>query len=188
MTKRLTLIAIATALIAMAISASSADAATTRAEWVAQVDPICQNGQAQEAIAAQLLFGALRRAKKHPNRKTSRRADRALAVYFFQYANIERAVNTQIATIPPAPDDVSLVQVWLRARAELLDLETRLITGNVKTGKGLKGFTQAFSLLFELFGRQQEVTDLVRDFGFQHCSQPQSDPLSGLGTVSPGTP
>jgi hypothetical protein len=165
-------IALAMGVVALAIMAGPAGAATTRADWVAQVDPVCQNGQAQEIAAGQPLIRAVRRAKKHRTRKTSRRAERAVIAYFFQYANIERAVDAQIATVPPAPDDVSLVQVWLRARGELLDLETRLFTGNVKTGKGLKGFGQVFTLFFELLGRQQEVTDLVRDFGFRYCNQP----------------
>jgi hypothetical protein len=166
------LISAIVALAIAAIAAAPASAATSRAEWVAQVDPICQNGQAQEAVAAQPMIRMIKRAKKHRNRKTSRKAERAVVTYFFQYANIERAVDAQIATVPPAPDDVSLVQVWLRARGELLDLETRLVTGNVKGGKGLKGFAQLFGSLFELFGRQQEVTDLVRDFGFHYCNQP----------------
>jgi hypothetical protein len=161
--------------VALAIAAAPASAATSRADWVAQVDPICQNGQAQEAVAAQPLIRAVKRDKKHRSRKTSRKAERAVVAFFFQYANIERAVDAQIATVPPAPDDVSLVQVWLRARGELLDLETRLFTGNVKAGKGLKGFAQVFTLFFELLGRQQEVSDLVRDFGFHYCTQPQPE-------------
>ena len=163
---------------ALAILAAPAQATTTRADWVAQVDPICQNGQTQELAALQPVLAAQKRAKKHHNRKARRRADRALIAYVFQYANIERAVNAQIATIPPAPDDVSLVQVWLRARGELLDLETQLFNGPT-TGKGLKGFEKVFSLLFELIGKQYEVSDIVRDFGFHYCSQPQEDPLNG---------
>jgi len=166
---------LASVIAALAIAATSASAATTRAEFVAQVDPICQNGQAQEAVAAQPFLRAVKRAKKHHNRKTSRKADRALGVYFQQYAAIERAVNSQIATVSPAPDDVSLVQVWLRARGELLDLETRLVTGSFRAKKGLKGLGQIFALIFELGARQEEVSDLVRDFGFVYCSQPTGE-------------
>jgi hypothetical protein len=181
------LIALAIALVALAITATSASAATTRAEFVAQADPICQNGQAQEAVAAQPLLRATKRAKKHKNRKTRRRADRALATYFAQYALIERAVNAQIATVPPAPDDVSLVGVWLRARGELIDFEGQLFNGSLGgNGGGLKGFAKFLTLIFEITGRQQEVADVVRDFGFQYCSQNPGGVAIGLGDLSGG--
>jgi hypothetical protein len=158
------------ALIAAALFATPASAATTRAEYVAQVDPICQSGQAQEVVAAQPLLRAAKRAKKHPkSRKASKRLGRAVASYFQQYGAIEHAVNTQIATVPPAADDVSLIQVWLRARNELVDLETGLFSSRPK---GLKGFAKLLSDFFTLAARQLEVADLVRDFGFQYCNQP----------------
>jgi hypothetical protein len=58
-------IAIAIALVALAASAGTARAASTRAEYVAQVDPICQSAVTQEAAAAQPLTAAVRRMKKH---------------------------------------------------------------------------------------------------------------------------
>jgi hypothetical protein len=163
-------------IVALAITGGTAQAATTRAEWVAQVDPICQNGQAQERVAIQPLISATKQAKKHRNlrgkaaKRAEKRLDIAFGSYFQQYALIERAVNAQITTIAPAQEDVSLVQVWLRARGELLDLETRLFTGGLKTGKGWKGLGQVFTTFFQLIGRQEEVADLVRDFGFQYCN------------------
>jgi hypothetical protein len=166
------LIAFGLAVSFLAIAATSASAATTRAEFVAQVDPICQNGQAQEAVALQPVKRATKRASKHrDSRKLRRRLSRAFGLYYEQRAAIERAVNAQIAAVPPAPDDVSLVQVWLRARGELLDLESQVLTGGVKPRKGLKGVGQIVNLFFQLIGRQQEVADLVRDFGFQYCNQ-----------------
>jgi len=166
------LIASAIVAIALAVGAASASADTTRAEWVAQVDPVCQNGQAQEVVAAQPLQATVRRTKKHrDSRKSSQQLARAFTKYFQQYAAIERAVDAQIATIPPAPDDASLVQVWLRARGELLDLEGQFFTSGFKPKKGLKGLGQFFDSLFQLAGREQEVVDLVRDFGFRYCNQ-----------------
>jgi hypothetical protein len=166
------LIAVAISLVALATTAVSASAATTRAEYVAQVDPICQSAQAQEAVALQPVLRAFKRDQKHHSRKTSRRAARAFRAYFQQYAVIERAANAQIATVTPAPDDVSLIQVWVRARGELLDDETQLFSGGLKPKKGLKGLGQVFGLFFGLIGREFEVADLVRDFGFQYCNRP----------------
>jgi hypothetical protein len=165
-------IALAIGVVALAIMASPAGAATTRADFVAQADPICQNGQAQEAAAVQPFLAAAKRNKKHHNRKTKKRVARTFLTYFFQYTNIERAVNTQLATVPVAPDDVSLVQVWLRARNELLDLESRLFLGPADTGKGLKGFGRFLNDFFTLIGKEYEVADIVRDFGFHYCNAP----------------
>jgi hypothetical protein len=166
-------IAIGGGLVALAIIAGTASAATTRADWVAQVDPICQNGEAQEAVAVQPVNRAVKRLSKHRDSKgrSDRKFTRLFLRYFQQYSAIERAVDAQIATVPPAPDDVSLVQVWLRARGELLDIENQLFTGGFKPKKGLKGVGQVFTLFFQLAGREQEVSDLVRDFGFHYCNQ-----------------
>lgn len=169
------------AAIALAIGATSASAASTRAEWVAQVDPICQNGQAQEAVVIQPLRRATKSASRHrDSRKLRRRLSRTFRRYYQQRAAIESAVNVQIAAVPPAPDDVSLVQVWLRARGELLDLENQSLTGGTKPKKGLKGVGQIVTLFFQLIGRQEEVSDLVRDFGFQYCNQ-TSDEFQFIG-------
>jgi hypothetical protein len=177
-------IALAITLVALAITAGTASAATTRADYVAQVDPICQSAQAQEVVAAQPFVTALRREKKHRSRKTSRKADRALVLYFPQYSAIERAADAQIAMVPPAPDDISLIQVWLRARGELIDDESQLFgTLQGPKGGGLKALAQFFTLLFEIGGRQLEVADLVRDFGFQYCTTANS--FIGLPNFSP---
>jgi hypothetical protein len=165
-------IAIAIGLLAMAITAAPATAASTRAEYVAQVDPICQAGQAQEFAAAQPLLRATKRAQKHhrlQSRKVQRVLDRQFARYFSQYAAIEHQVNGQIAAVPPAPDDVSLIQVWLRARNELVDLENRLF-GAFAHPKRIKKPFKIFTSFFELAAREFEVADLVRDFGFQYCT------------------
>jgi hypothetical protein len=173
------LIAFGLAVSFLAIAATSASAATTRAEFVAQVDPICQNGQAQEAVAAQPLNKLVKRVKGHDSRKLGRKLTRVLRSFLSQYATIEHAVDAQIATIPPATEDVSLVQVWLRARGDLVDKGSQLFTHGIQ-GKGFKGFVRFFSLLDEISNREFEVHDLVRDFPFQYCSQPQGDVLSGL--------
>jgi hypothetical protein len=165
-------IAIAAALIMLAITAATASAASTRAEYVAQADPICQAGQAQEAAAAVPLARAIKRAKKHhvlkpSKKKLNRKVNRLFVRFFQQVVAIEHSVNDQIATIPPAPDDVSLIQVWLRARNELLDLEARLFASQTFRDASLKKVLGDF---VRLIGLSYETTDIVRDFGFQYCS------------------
>lgn len=164
-------IALGISMVALAITAAPASATTTRADFVAQADPICQNGQAQEAAAIQPFIAAVKHSKKHHNRKARRRLTRTFIGYFIQYTNIERAVNAQLATVRVAPDDVSLIQVWLRARGELLDLESEFLLGPSQ-GKGAKGLGQFLNDFFTLIGKEYEVADIVRDFGFQYCTAP----------------
>ena len=169
------------AALAIALCAAPAQAATTRAEYVAQVDPICQAGQAQVALVLQPFLRAAKRAKRHHSlneRKTARKLRRMLKAAYAQTAVIGHQVNDQIATVPPAPDDVSLIQVWLRARNEFVDLETQLLSAKPKTDK--QAF-RLFSGFFVLSARALEVSDLVRDFGFVYCTTYFQVDLFGTG-------
>jgi hypothetical protein len=159
-------------LIATAVFAAPAGAATTRAEYVAQVDPICQAGLAQETAAAKPVAKKLRRLKKHTDSRNARRRAlkremRALAHLYDFVATVEQGVNAQVATIPPAIEDTNLIQVWLRVRGEEVVVTQRLFRALAKGD-----FFAAFALLFEVETKSEEATDLVRDFGFQYCVSP----------------
>jgi hypothetical protein len=166
------------ALIAIAAFAASANAATTRAEYVAQVDPICQAGLNQETAAARPVVKKLkrlqRRAKQPHSRNVRRRAvkreARLLARFYDFVTAVEQGVTAQIASIPPAIEDTSLVQVWLRARGEQAVATQRLFRSLAKGD-----IFGAFMLLFEVEAKSEEVTDLVRDFGFHYCSAPEQE-------------
>jgi hypothetical protein len=160
------------ALIALAVTAIPASAASTRAEYVAQVDPICQAGQAQKRAAVKPFLRTAKRAEKHHkagSQKTQKRLARLFARFYSQYAAIEHQVNMQIAGVLPAPEDVSLIQVWLRARNELVDLENNLF-GSIAHPKRIKHPLRIFTSFIEVAAREFEVADLVRDFGFQYCT------------------
>jgi hypothetical protein len=69
---RIGLIALAITLIALAIIASTAAAASTRAEYVAQVDPICHAAHVKEKAAAQRFSTRPDGRYPGPSRRTSR--------------------------------------------------------------------------------------------------------------------
>jgi hypothetical protein len=171
---------LALVLVASAAFAPSANAATTRAEYVAKVDPICQAGLAQEGAAAKPLTKKLKRLdrqfKKAHSRKARRRIDRRegrlLTHYFDFVAAVEQGVNSQIATIPPAIEDTSLIQVWLRARSEELVAIQRAMRSLTK-GDFFGGLGQ----LLDVQTKAQEAADLVRDFGFHYCSSEEQEVL-----------
>jgi hypothetical protein len=135
--------------------ASPASAATTRAEYVAQVDPICQAGLAQEEAASRPVAKKLKRLHKQARK----------ARFYDFVVIVEQGVNAQIATIPPPIEDSSLIQVWLRARGEEVIVIQRMFRALAKGD-----FFAAFDLLLEIEAKSTAASDLVRDFGFQHCS------------------
>jgi hypothetical protein len=160
----------ATALVVLTVGAASAYGATTRAEYVAQVDPICAAAQAQELAAAQQLKKKLRKLGKHPNtRKARRRAIkhelRAIGRFYGYVAAVEQSVNAQVATIPPAVEDTSLITLWLRVRAEQVVATQRLASAFAKGA-----IFAALDMFFEASDKVDEAGDIVRDLGFQHCS------------------
>ncbi len=167
------LLATCVAAVILAIAATPANAATTRAEYVARVDPICQAGLAQEGAAGKPLAKKLKRLdrqlKKSHSRKARRRIDRRegrlLTRYFDFVATVEQGVNAQIAAIPPAIEDTSLIQVWLRARSEEIVAIQRAMRSLTKGD-----FLGGFGLLLDLQVKAEEAADLVRDFGFRYCS------------------
>jgi hypothetical protein len=164
------MIALAITVIVLATTATGANAATTRAEFVAQVDPICQAAQAQELVAAQQVNRKLRKLRKHPNtRKARRRAIkrefRAIGRFYGYVAVVEQGVNAQVAMIPPAIEDTSLIKLWLRVRAEQVISTQRLASAFAKGD-----ILAALDMFFEASGKVEEAGDIVRDLGFQHCS------------------
>jgi hypothetical protein len=170
--KRLTL---AIVVIALAITTSTASAAATRAEYVAQVEPICQAGVAQEEAAARPVVKKLKQLQKRQRQAHSRKARRRfakrelrlIAGFYDLVARVEQDVTAQIATVPPAIEDTSLIGVWLRVRNEQAVVTQRLIRSLAKGD-----FFGVFGLMFEVSAKAEEAADLVRDFGFRYCSAP----------------
>jgi chemotaxis regulatin CheY-phosphate phosphatase CheZ len=168
----------AVALVALTVGTATAYGASTRADYVAQVDPICKAGLDQETAAAGPVVKKLKRLERHAKqshsrkvrRRVEKRETRLLARFYDFVAGVEQGVTAQIATIPPAVEDTSLVQVWLRARGEQAVATQRLFRSLAKGD-----FLGTFTLLFEVEAKSEEVTDLVRDFGFQYCSSPDQE-------------
>jgi hypothetical protein len=116
-------------LIASAAFAAPAGAASTRAEYVAQVNPICASANAQaeqlyESVSQELnrLNRKANRARGKKRRKLEARSERlfeqlpdlSLAIY---YTELER-----LKAVAPAAGDESLVSEWLATRQAGLDL------------------------------------------------------------------
>jgi hypothetical protein len=158
-------IALAIAVISLAINPAPAPAAATRAEYVAQVDPICHAAD----LKGKRLF------EKH-------RLPKAIDLGSLQYGgregqlivarqivlNNRRVVGPSIAsisTIPPPPGDEVLISTWigdLRFYKRNTDKAARAI----RKGKPHR----AYHLIVATFGPIFEDAEALEPWGFQYCT------------------
>lgn len=122
-------VAIIGGIVALAIAAAPAYATTDRADYDAQVNPICKssNAQLEQLITSfQQTFKALdRRANKlrgKKQRKLERQQERLYEQIPFQFLGLESAELAQLKSVLPAPGDESLVRDWLASRELKLSL------------------------------------------------------------------
>jgi hypothetical protein len=149
--------------------AAPAEAASTRAEYIAEVDPICQS------------FVGPEKAALHAYRKTAQRWDRlaskwTLKAWLKQTRRVSRSLlrlteldttlNGQIAAVPPPAADAGTIGAWLSARGQanaLAAAAARALNRPVpQIGKYFKRVKQANASL-DAAGRA------IAGFGFQVC-------------------
>jgi hypothetical protein len=122
-------IALAITVIAFAITAATAYGASTRAEYVAQVDPICQTAQRPVFRAISEWLRVVEKAGRADNPPSGFNVPDELirpAVKFInRLTHVYAGITTKIAAIPPAPGDEGLVGSWLeRRRVVVRELRT----------------------------------------------------------------
>ena len=148
----------------------NASAASTRAEYVAQVDPICQafRGPASGADNAYIknYKRLLRVARKGTVKEFVRQTNRT-AGSLLRFTQIHMSVTDQIATVPPAAADAGTVNTWLNYRRQSDAFST-------SAASALKQFK------FERFFKQNDHAgaaeaagrETIAPFGFQVCAVP----------------
>jgi sensor domain CHASE-containing protein len=151
----------------IAVGVAQAGAASTRTEYIAQVDPICQSfvGSINDARTAynknhkrwgrDLNHGSLKRWERQTHRTFQ-----SLGTL----VQIEAALTDQIAAVPPAAEDAATINAWLtgRNKAERFGYSAALAFDSFKFdlfGKRLNQSNRAFATgIKAIFG-----------FGFQTC-------------------
>jgi hypothetical protein len=163
--------AIAAVVVLSAISVAPASAASTRTEYVAQVDPICQEARERWLKPEARYFKESVRVERVEEGKQRKRALnrllRMLAKVFAVRARVETSASSQIATVPPAPGDESIVATWLEQRRQWTSGLSQL-AAPIRHHR-----YRAFSRL----AKQAEMTRkaanaTVAGFGFQNCVWP----------------
>jgi hypothetical protein len=157
-------------LIALALATATAYGASTRAEYVAQTDPICQLAlpSFNQAFAtfrkAVLKKKGGKQALKHPEVVTEQVRMPASRLYR-SLGNTYASTSLQIAAVPPAPDDVERVNAWLSLRAAVAaDLQA---ASRALKNKHLHQFDRTL-IQGDMDTRAANAS--VGDFGYQFCT------------------
>lgn len=163
-------IALAITMIALAITAPKADAAATRAEYVAQVDPICLAAAKPEGKLLIAYFKAFARLGKgvaqgaSPKQATKRLVAKS-ARLMTRIITIEQGVTAQIEAVSPPPPDAGTVALWLEKRK--LAEQTALSGTRALKHRKIVSFNAQLDRA-DAIDREGRI--LVAGFGFQYCA------------------
>jgi hypothetical protein len=155
-------------LLAIAVLAAPANAATTRAEYVAQVDPICHAADTRMSAVIRSLKKSAKQLKQRgidteePTKPVVRVAVRG----YNRIALIARNAFTQISVVTAAPGDETTVSAWLRQLSREIDRFQRAI--HAFAHRKVHRYKQ---LMYKSSLSGLEADVLVRDFGFQYCGK-----------------
>jgi hypothetical protein len=151
----------------IAVWAAPADAASTRAEYIGQVDPICQSFVAplEGAFGAvNRNFNRMVRAAKANKSKAFVRGIRRTSSALNGLAGVHANMIAQLAVVPPAPADSGTVGSWL---------------GYLRQEEGFEQGAASSLAVFKIrpFFRQLRQADqalrsgqaAIAGFGFQVC-------------------
>ena len=161
--------AIALALVAsLAVVVPSANGASTRAEYVAQVDSICQSFVASHDSAVRAFLKnekLLGPVAKHGTLKQFGAQTKRIARSLKRVAGIEANLTNQIATVPPPAEDFATVGTWLDYRRQ----EEALLRSAASILVQFKPYKQYIRKLNMADAADQAATRTVSGLGFQVC-------------------
>jgi hypothetical protein len=154
-----------TALIA---APSGASAASTHAEYIAQVDPICQTfvGPMNDAFRAyfrnEKRLGSV--AKKGTLKQFGAQTKRT-ARSLKRIAQLHADLTNQIATVPPTTEDFGTIGTWLNHRRQ----EEALLRSAASILVQFRPYKQYFRKLNMADAADAAATRTASGFGFQVC-------------------
>jgi hypothetical protein len=160
-------LASATLLLAMMPAPGLAQTGPTKAEYIAEVDPICQSYLAPQRTALQnyhRLYKRWIRAASKGSLKSFIRLTHRTASALRVFDRVHSALTEQVAAISPPDSDAGLIGIWLNARRQadaLGDAAARALD-RFKAGRYFKLARRADNT--EAYGVQA-----IGVYGFQVC-------------------
>jgi hypothetical protein len=141
-------VALVIALVALAIAPPTVRAATNRAEYAAQVNPICVSANARADELSRQTSQELKRLDRKLKRATGSQRRRLLArrenlslSLPGRRLKIFSAELGQLRSVPAAPGDEVLVSSWLDTRQMILDLSAQINRIDRRVAHLLERFT-----------------------------------------------
>jgi hypothetical protein len=151
---RRALIAVLVSTVLIGVAAAPASAESTRAEYIAQADPICAAGSQGQINAIRGLSSDIKRGQLG---KAARKIRRGGAIF--------SGAIEQVAALEPPAADSQLIAAWidsLRAQPPIINrFAGALGHGNAKPLKKLAN---------QLLSVDARTKAMVADYGFQACN------------------
>jgi hypothetical protein len=160
--------AIAVILLAIpAVAVTPAHAAQTRAEYIAQVDPICQAFVGPVNDAARVLrknFRAWERLRSKGTQKDFVRQTKRTARSIVRLAEVTTRLTNQIAMVPAPAKDAGIIGTWLdyRRQSEAFARSAARAFSHFK-------FKLSERRLDRAGAAQEAALKTISGFGFQVC-------------------
>jgi TolA-binding protein len=145
--------------VAALVATPSANAASTRAEYVSQAEAICSAPSGQLASIINQL-NKVRKAKDLRPAEAARRLGKIIG----RFATLELNILNQLATLTPAPGDEATVAQWLQGERNA----NALVAQAAKAGKhgNLKKYLRKLTQSITVAGQANQI---VAGWGFQSC-------------------
>jgi hypothetical protein len=168
-------------ILALALWAPAAQAAATRAEYVAQAEPICKAANMTLKKQAAKAFKGIKAGPAdivpadnadHAARRRARRTlQRLLVTSGRLYVLLGRGINQvdqQLVTIPPPDADATAIGQWIESRRVIAEgwksLGAVFKSGSLKKISKLDGQTFA-----DLVDKETAADQIVTGYGFYQC-------------------
>jgi hypothetical protein len=153
----------------IAVWASPADAASTRAEYIAQVDPICQPFVGPENVA----YKAYRKNAKRWDHlavsgslKAWLNATRRTSKSLTRFVQLDVTLVEQIAAVPPPAADAGTVGTWLDDRRQANALTA---SAAAALNRPIPGIDKYFKQVKRANAWAAAAQRAIDGFGFQVC-------------------
>jgi hypothetical protein len=162
-------------ILALALWAPAAQAAATRAEYVAQAEPLCKAASKSLVKPGKKFVKGLKKATpkhKPPNgskaaKKYARQVFRVAGGFYLVFGRVVSGLQKQLVAIPPPAPDAAVLNQWLGSMSLAAGTMTDIATG--LRSKSLRKALIAADQIDQI-DKQLKATDhIVSGFGFQQC-------------------
>ena len=167
MARRLVPIALCSLTAACCLGVAPALAAPTRAEYIAQADPVCQSFVEPESASLGAYhrdFKSWLRAAKKGSIKRFARLTHRLAAALLDFDRVHSSMTEQVAAIQPPDADASLIGIWLNGRRQ-----ADVLSDTAAAALNRFRVRRFFTLIRKADNVEGYGTQAINGYGFHVC-------------------